>query len=43
MKLILLHGLGQTAESWREVVAGIGLSEVTVYSLFDTLVPNERD
>ncbi|WP_288226804.1 alpha/beta fold hydrolase [uncultured Enterococcus sp.] len=42
MKLILLHGLGQTTESWREVVAGIGLSEVTVYSLFDTLVPNER-
>lgn len=39
MRLILLHGLGQSAESWHEVVKNINLQEVTVFPLFDDIPP----
>lgn len=39
MRLILLHGLGQSAESWHEVVKNINLQEVTVFPLFEDIPP----
>lgn len=41
MKLILLHGLGQSAQSWQQVQEKLTISDVRALSLFDDFAEEE--
>ncbi|MGG5371705.1 alpha/beta fold hydrolase [Enterococcus sp. AZ196] len=41
MKLILLHGIGQSTDSWKEVIKNIDNSDICLFPLFENIGPNE--